>query len=152
MAAYPLGSGKCSSCLTALLGAIGLGRLYRHGRRELLILTAGAFGLGFVAAVLRRYPYGTSCRVVQHLAPFYCLLTGLGVAVLIQRPQRHHPLQDRIAPEGEALPRGNASGRELKDATRGSNCRRRTLRRLINRGARHPRHTAYHQPMDAILY
>ena len=87
MAAYPLGSGKGSSALTALLGLVGLWNLYRHGQRELLVLVGGAFGLGFLAALLRRYPYGTSCRVVQHLAPFYCLLMGLGVSVLIQRLQ-----------------------------------------------------------------
>jgi hypothetical protein len=87
MAAYPVGSVRGGSALTAGLGLLGLWQLHRHGQRGLLVLVGGAFGLGFLAALLRRYPYGTSCRVAQHLAPFYCLLAGLGVAVLIQRLQ-----------------------------------------------------------------
>ena len=73
-------------------------------------------------------------------------------ALLVQGLQRHHPLQDSVAPEGQTLLGRNAGRGEFDDASRHSGWRRRNLRRLINPGARHPRHTAYHQPMDAILY
>jgi 4-amino-4-deoxy-L-arabinose transferase-like glycosyltransferase len=85
MAAYPIGSATGGSILTVLVCLVGAWQLYRQGRRELLVMVAGTFGLGFVAALLHKYPYGASCRISQHLAPLYCLLAGLGVAVLIAR-------------------------------------------------------------------
>jgi hypothetical protein len=84
-AAYPLGGDKGGSTLTLLLALVGLRHFYRGGQRRLLLLAAGSFGLTFLAALLRRYPYGAACRLAQHLAPFWCLLAGVGVAVLIQR-------------------------------------------------------------------
>jgi hypothetical protein len=85
MAAYPTGSANGGSSLTVLLALVGSCYLWRNGQRALLVLAAGALGLGFVAAVLHKYPFGASSRVEQHLAPFYCLLAGLGDAVVIQR-------------------------------------------------------------------
>jgi hypothetical protein len=38
-----------------------------------------------LAAVLRRYPYGASCRLSQHVAPAVCLLAGVGAAALLER-------------------------------------------------------------------
>jgi hypothetical protein len=87
IAAYPLGSANGGSSLTVLVGLIGLWYLYRQGQRGLLTLVAAAFVLWFIAGALHRYPYGASCRVSQHAAPFYCLLAGLGLSVWIHRLQ-----------------------------------------------------------------
>jgi hypothetical protein len=41
--------------------------------------------MGLAAAGLGQYPYGGASRITQYLAPSICLLTGLGVAVLLER-------------------------------------------------------------------
>jgi 4-amino-4-deoxy-L-arabinose transferase-like glycosyltransferase len=43
------------------------------------------FVLTLVAAALRRYPYGGSDRVAQHLAPAIVLMMGVGTAWLLER-------------------------------------------------------------------
>jgi hypothetical protein len=85
MAAYPTGAANGGSSLTVLLALVGAWHLWRRGQRGLLVLAGGALGLGFAAALFHKYPFGSSGRIAQHLAPFYCLLAGLGVAVLVQR-------------------------------------------------------------------
>jgi hypothetical protein len=85
MAAYPLGSADGGSALTVLLGLIGVVALWRGSQRAFVLLVFAVFGLWFVAACLHRYPYGASGRLSQHVAPFYCLLAGLGAAVLVER-------------------------------------------------------------------
>jgi 4-amino-4-deoxy-L-arabinose transferase-like glycosyltransferase len=85
IAAYPLGAASGGSIVTVLLALVGAWHLHRHGRRRLLVLIGTTFALGFVAALFHKYPYGASCRLAQYLAPFWCLLAGLGVAVLIHR-------------------------------------------------------------------
>ena len=85
MAAYPLGSANGGSVLTVVLAMIGLVTLWRGSQRTFVVMVFAVFGLGFVAACMHKYPYGASCRLAQHVAPFYCLLAGLGVAVLIER-------------------------------------------------------------------
>ena len=85
MAAYPLGSARGGSALTVLLGLIGVVALWRGSQRTFVAMVFAVFGLWFVAACLHKYPYGASCRLAQHVAPFYCLLAGLGVAVLVER-------------------------------------------------------------------
>ena len=47
------------------------------------MILCSPFGLGFLAAALRRYPYGYSARFMLYLAPVICLLAGLGAARLI---------------------------------------------------------------------
>jgi hypothetical protein len=85
MAAYPVGTANGGSLLTVLASGVGLWHLSRHGRTCLPMLVMASFGLWFLAGLMRCYPYGSSCRVAQHAAPFYCLLAGMGVSVLIQR-------------------------------------------------------------------
>ena len=85
MAAYPLGASNGGSALTVLLGLIGTVALWRGSQRTFVVLVFSVFGLGIVAACLHKYPYGASCRLAQHVAPFYCLFAGLGVAVLVER-------------------------------------------------------------------
>ncbi|HSD49868.1 MAG TPA: hypothetical protein VLG48_00560, partial [Candidatus Methylomirabilis sp.] len=43
------------------------------------------FGLTLAAATLHRYPYGTSARFGQHLAPAVCLLAAFGTVTLLRR-------------------------------------------------------------------
>jgi hypothetical protein len=85
MAAYPIGSASGGSLLTVLLCLVGLRDLWQRRQLALVGLIAGTFLLSFLAALLRKYPFGASCRLAQHLAPMYCLLAGLGAAVLIER-------------------------------------------------------------------
>jgi hypothetical protein len=85
IAAYPLGSSNGGSILTAALGLVGAVWLWQRGQKRLVLLVAASFALWFVAGALHRYPYGASCRLAQHAAPFYCLLAGLGGAVLVLR-------------------------------------------------------------------
>ena len=85
MAAYPLGSANGGSGLTVLLGFVGVVALWRGSQRTFVAMVFAVFGLWFVASCLHKYPYGASCRLSQHVAPFYCLLAGLGGAVLLKR-------------------------------------------------------------------
>jgi 4-amino-4-deoxy-L-arabinose transferase-like glycosyltransferase len=85
MTAYPLGGSNGASVLTTLLIVVGAVWLWRRGQRRLVWLGLGTLGLWFVAAALRKYPYGTSGRLAQHVAPFCCLLAGAGLAALIGR-------------------------------------------------------------------
>jgi hypothetical protein len=82
MAAYPIGAAAGGSIATVLLALLGGWRLRR---RWFIGLVAVLFGLGLIAAAVRGYPFGTSCRLAQHLAPVYCLLVGRGLAVLLAR-------------------------------------------------------------------
>jgi hypothetical protein len=89
MVAYPVGDRFPGSLGTALLCTAGLWVCWRQRRRSLLLLLAAPFALGLVAAMLHRYPYGTACRLSQHLAPAVCVLAGLGAAALLLRaPER----------------------------------------------------------------
>lgn len=81
MAAYPIGAANGGSVATFLLAALGGAILWRKGQRSLVVLLLAPFALNFLAAALRRYPYGDSCRVCQHLAPAVCLLAGVGLSV-----------------------------------------------------------------------
>jgi 4-amino-4-deoxy-L-arabinose transferase-like glycosyltransferase len=89
IAAYPLGAASGGSITTVLLALVGAWHLYRSSQHRLLVLVASTFALGFLAALIRTYPYGASCRLAQYLAPFWCLLAGLGASILIQR--QDHP-------------------------------------------------------------
>lgn len=81
--AYPFGGHDGGSTATLLLCIAGVIDLARQHRRSLLLLFAVPFLLTFIAAAMRRYPYGGSARVAQHLAAIICLLAGCGAADLI---------------------------------------------------------------------
>jgi len=83
--AYPLGGSDGLSALTFVLFLLGMWQVWRLRQRAFLVLCVGPFVLGFLAAVLKRYPYGGCCRISQHVAPIICLLAGLGAAGLIER-------------------------------------------------------------------
>jgi hypothetical protein len=83
MFAYPLGGHTGASTPTFVLCLLGVYRLWRKRRGQLLLLACLPFALTLLAAALHRYPYGGSARVAQHLAPAICLLAGAGLAAII---------------------------------------------------------------------
>jgi 4-amino-4-deoxy-L-arabinose transferase-like glycosyltransferase len=85
MFGYPL-EGDAPWCVGAFaLFAIGIVSWISMHRRALLGLLLIPFALTLLAAALRRYPYGGSDRVVQHLAPAIVLIMGVGAAWLLER-------------------------------------------------------------------
>ncbi len=89
MLAYPQGGHHFGSTLTALLVIAGGVRMARRpGRRPLLLLWLGPLVLAMSAAALRRYPYGTSTRVMLYMAPAFCLLAAEGFMALLRRRRR----------------------------------------------------------------
>ncbi|MBY0232645.1 MAG: glycosyltransferase family 39 protein [Gemmataceae bacterium] len=88
MAAYPVGDSYGGSSVTAFLACVGGAALARSRRWPVLVLLAAPVALNLVAAMMGRYPYGSSCRLAQALAPGICLLAGLGTASLVARSGR----------------------------------------------------------------
>jgi hypothetical protein len=72
-----------------------LSRIRRDADRILLLVLP--FLLTFLAAALRRYPYGMSVRAVQFLAPATLLLAAAGASWLCARPRRA-PLRRWVIP------------------------------------------------------
>jgi len=83
--AYPVGGKAGASALTFFCCLLGVRELWRGGKRDLLALLTAPFLLTLAAAVLRKYPYGGSARVAQHLAPSICLLAGFGLSTFLRR-------------------------------------------------------------------
>jgi hypothetical protein len=84
MLAYPQGGHHFGSTLTTLLVIAGGVRVARRpGRRPLLLLLLGPLAPALVAAALRRYPYGTSTRIMLYMAPAFCLLAAEGLMALL---------------------------------------------------------------------
>jgi hypothetical protein len=95
MLAYPLGDHHFGSTLTTLLVIAGCVRMARRrARRPLLLLLLGPLAFALIAAALRRYPYGTSTRVMLYMAPAFCLLVAEGLMGLLRRRHRarHGPI------------------------------------------------------------
>jgi hypothetical protein len=85
MLAYPFGGPNFASTPTFLLVVVGAAGLwFRRCRRPLLWLLLGPLSVAFVAAALKRYPYGTSARVMLYMAPAFCLLAAEGIAALLR--------------------------------------------------------------------
>jgi hypothetical protein len=78
--AYPLGGAPGQSSLSMLCCGIGLVALWRRKQWPLLALCLGPVAVTFVAAMLRRYPYGPT-RLNLFLAPLFCIMIGYGMAV-----------------------------------------------------------------------
>jgi hypothetical protein len=85
MFAYPFGEARGGSSFTTLCFTVALLALWRRRQFALIALALGPFGLAFVASVLGRYPYGGSARTMIFAAPMICLLSGIGLAVMIGR-------------------------------------------------------------------
>ena len=82
--AYPIGGRNGGSTLTLLLVIVGSVSLWRGRRREFLLLLLGPLALMLAAAAMKKYPYGTSARVAQHMAPAFCLLAGVGLSSVLR--------------------------------------------------------------------
>jgi hypothetical protein len=80
MLGYPLGGPNWGSTLSAICFLAGVVILARQRRWLLLTLLLAPLGLNFVAAAMRRYPYGGHPRLQLFLAPSFCILISLGVA------------------------------------------------------------------------
>ena len=85
MMSYPLGGKNGASTLSLILALLGIRRLLQRRETALVLLLATIFGLTFLAAVLRGYPYGGGSRVAQHLAPAICLFVGTGLESIVSR-------------------------------------------------------------------
>ncbi|HWA97707.1 MAG TPA: glycosyltransferase family 39 protein [Pirellulales bacterium] len=83
MFAYPIGGERGASTATFLLSLIAFAVLCRRRAWPMLATCLGMFVLAFTAAVLHRYPYADTERMVQYMGPVICLLAGLGAATVI---------------------------------------------------------------------
>jgi hypothetical protein len=82
---YPIDLATPWSAGAFLFLVVGIVSLLRRRRLAIAGLLVAPFVLTFLAAVLRRYPYGDSPRVGQHLVAGICLLMGVGIAAIIER-------------------------------------------------------------------
>ncbi|MBI2807461.1 MAG: glycosyltransferase family 39 protein [Planctomycetes bacterium] len=80
MLAYPMGANNGGSAATFLLVALGAFACWRTGQRALLALCGLPFALNLLAAMLGKYPFGGSARIMLHLAPFIAILMAHGIA------------------------------------------------------------------------
>jgi 4-amino-4-deoxy-L-arabinose transferase-like glycosyltransferase len=83
--AYPFGGTHFDSTGMFALALLGCWHLWKRGQRSLLLVCVCPFALNFLAAVLHKYPYGSSPRVLQHLAPMACVLIAAGAACVVER-------------------------------------------------------------------
>ena len=94
---YPQDSARPIGGICVLLMVIGAGVLVWRGCAMVAALVVSPIVITFLAAVLRRYPYGDSPRLGQHLAGPICLLMGVGIAALIQWVGRNDRWRKRLA-------------------------------------------------------
>lgn len=85
MFAYPFGGKNGGSTLSTLLFLIGLAAWIKSRRIRMIFFLLCPFVLTFLAAALRRYPYGQATRVCQQLAPAIILLIGVGAQNIIEK-------------------------------------------------------------------
>lgn len=83
MLAYPAGGARGGSTFTFLCVVAGAAALSRT-RRDLVMLLLSPLPLAFVAAALRRYPYGDAIRTSLYMAPAFCLLAGAGLEKILK--------------------------------------------------------------------
>jgi len=97
MFAFPVGGPHFGSVLTVICMIVGLCLLARRNWSAIAVVFLAAMALQFIAAVMHRYPFGGSPRMVMHLAPIACMLAGLGAARLIiwGVPKRRRPTDSR---------------------------------------------------------
>lgn len=82
---YPIDLAYPGSGVSFALMVLGAVVMIRRRRGLIACLLLAPFGMTFVAAMLRKYPYADSPRVGQHLVGPICLLIGLGAASIIER-------------------------------------------------------------------
>lgn len=85
MVAYPHGASRFTGVGTALFVGVGVAAVWRHRlRRPLLLLLLGPLPFALAAAVMRRYPYGASTRLMLYMAPAVCLLAAEGMVATLR--------------------------------------------------------------------
>jgi len=84
MLAYPNGGDNGGSVVTFFFFLVGCLVLWRRRQRDLLGLLLAPLLLGFVAAALKRYPYGTTMRTMLYAAPAICTLSGIGLLAVLK--------------------------------------------------------------------
>lgn len=82
MFAYPAGGPNGASTATFVLFLVGCGYFWR-ARRDLFWLLLSPLPFAFVAALLKRYPYGAETRTSLFLAPLICVMAGAGLYVVL---------------------------------------------------------------------
>ena len=80
--AYPAGGSPFQSSLSSLCWFAALIALIRRRQGTVLVLCLAPLAVTFVAALLRRFPYGGAIRLNLYMAPFMCMLIGYGMTVL----------------------------------------------------------------------
>ena len=85
MMPYPIGGKDAGSIFTFILVITGIVALVRARRFEFLAFLLAPIALAFVAAAMKRYPFGAPSRCQLYLAPTFCLMAGIGSAALINR-------------------------------------------------------------------
>jgi hypothetical protein len=81
--AYPVGGSPHQSSLSALCWFAALIALVRRKQWSFLVLCSAPLAVTFVAALMKRFPYGGHIRLCLFLAPFMCMLIGYGMTVLL---------------------------------------------------------------------
>jgi hypothetical protein len=81
----PVGGGKFAGATAFALFVGGCLVSWQRGDRKMLVICLLPFALNLAAAILHKYPYGNSERTCQHLAPFVCIMVGVGLAALIDK-------------------------------------------------------------------
>lgn len=84
--AYPFGGEHGASILTAILAIVGLVAWFRR-RSQLAEWFTLVLAIAFLAACLRKYPYGVP-RLSQYLAPFICLSAAAGLERVVDAARR----------------------------------------------------------------
>lgn len=93
---YPIGGPNGGGVPALLLSIVGIFTLWRTGRKSVLALMTLPFALTFLAALVKKYPYGGHARVAQHLAVPICFLMAIGIMALIQRFAQAAQKQHRL--------------------------------------------------------
>ncbi len=85
MMPYPVGGKDAGSIFTFILVTAGIVTLLRTRRFEFLALLLVPIVLAFVAAAMKRYPFGAPSRCQLYLAPMFCIMAGIGSSALVGR-------------------------------------------------------------------
>src|SRR5262249_37280749 len=78
--AYPGGRSPPQSTASTIFWVAGLVALSRRRFGTVLMLFLAPQALTFLAALMKRYPYGGHIRLNLYLAPFMCMTMGYGMA------------------------------------------------------------------------
>lgn len=93
--AYPVGGQNGASALTSLCLSVGAIHLLRIRRWQPVVMFSVMLGLLFVAAWLRKYPYGGHTRLVLFIAPLVCLFAAVGIQAVLARLETRRALFGR---------------------------------------------------------